>query len=269
MDEFEYSDYRYRKFFNDLIIGLNFNVKTRFDSNIHKDNQPIIFYGNHINEFDQFIVTSCTNIMIHWITDIDSLNSKLGNAYRLMKSIPKDENVKTLVSNYLNVGSSIGIFAENMTNTPNSEKIHELYSELRSALTYEDYEKLVRDENVRLSQFNLLQQLYHDHKISESDYQKGLLSTEIVLFECIEKGIITKEEFDDALLLPFKDNLINNYINSDVSVLPFAITHNKFNNGDIEVNFGELVAIDDIKENTSKVLRGKVLELVKNAERGD
>ena len=267
MDDFEYNDYKCRKFFNDLIVGCSFNILTKFDNNIHINNGPILFCGNHINSFDQFIVTSGTNIMIHWITDIDILNSKLGTACKLMKCIPNDENVKKISSNYLNIGSSIGVFPESMANKLSKKKINELYSELRSGMTYNDYEKLLRGENVKLSQINLLQKLFNDNKISELTYQKGLLSTELILFECIEKGIITKEEFDDALLLPFNDNLIDIYRDSNVSIMPFAITEDYYNSGDIEINFGDLLKINDIKENTSNVLRGKVLELVKKGEK--
>ena len=262
MDDFKYNDYKYRKILNDIIVGLNFNVKTKFINNICKSNKPIIFYGNHVNEFDQFIVTSCTNIMIHWITDIDNLESKLGNIYKLMKSIPNNNNVKRIVSNYLKVGSSIGIFPESIVNVPSSEKINELYSELRSGLTYNGYAKLLSDSNVKLSEIILLQKLYNNNKISDSDYQKGLLSTELVLFECVEKGIITCQELDDALLLPF-NNIIDNYKNSNVFVLPFAITEDGYNSGDIIINFGEILDMNDIKHDVSHILREKVLELVK------
>ena len=267
MDDFEYNDYKFRKIINDLLVGLNFNVKTRFNNNVRKSDQPIIFYGNHINEFDQFIVTSCTNIMIHWITNIDSLDSKLGGVYKLMKSIPNDESVNNLASSYLKVGSSIGIFPEMGINIPSREKIHELYSDLRSGLTYEGYERLLNDTNVKLSQILLLQKLFRDNKISEDIYQKGLLSTELILYECVEKGIITEEEFDDALLLQFNDNFLNNYKGSNATILPFAVTSNALNSSDIVINFGELLEMDDIKDDASNILRGKVLELVKQGER--
>lgn len=200
--------------------------------------------------------------MIHWITDIDNLESKLGNIYKLMKSIPNNNNVKRIVSNYLKVGSSIGIFPESIVNVPSSEKINELYSELRSGLTYNGYAKLLSDSNVKLSEIILLQKLYNNNKISDSDYQKGLLSTELVLFECVEKGIITCQELDDALLLPF-NNIIDNYKDSNVFVLPFAITEDGYNSGDIIINFGEILDMNDIKHDVSHVLREKVLELVK------
>lgn len=264
MDDYKYCDYKYRKLFNDLIIGYNFILKTEFDNNIVKKNKPVIFYGNHINNFDQFIITSSTNIMIHWVTNLEILNGIFGNAYRLMKCIPDDENVNETVINYLNVGSSIGIFPEIITNVPSCKKIQELYSELRSGLTYYGYEKIIREENVKLSQINLLQRLFYGNKISDADYQKGLLSTEIVLFECTEKGIITKEEFDDALLLPFKDTSINKYKETGAVILPFAITEKGYNTKDMVINFGDLIEMDDLNEDE---LRGKVLNLVKKGER--
>ena len=262
MDNFKYNDYKYRKILNDLIVGLNFNVKTKYNNNIRKSNKPIIFFGNHVNEFDQFIVTSCTNIMIHWITDIDILDSKFGGVYRLMKSIPNNDKVQSISSSYLNTGSSIGIFPETGINFPSRKKIQELYSDLRSGLTYDGYAKLLSDSNVKLSEILLLQKLFSNKKISESDYQKGLLSTELVLFECVEKGILTCEELDDALLLPFND-IINYYKESNVSVLPFAITEDGFNSGDVVINFGELLDMNNIKDDAPNILRGKVLELVK------
>lgn len=273
MSDIDHNKYEFRKKINNLVFSSTLNTTAIFESDLKVDRNPMIFCGNHLNELDQFAVIKSSDVMIHWITNKEyfkrtlkiSHQTLMPRYYKLMKCIPNDEHSNVVALDYLKNGSSIGIFPEGKTNTLTYDKVEELYSELKSGLSLKEYELLLKSTKVKLSQINLLQQLYFDRKISDDDYQRGLLCTDYFLYNCAEKGIITKEEYDDSLLLSFDNSVISIAKESGALIVPFAIAVQGSTN--IKINFGKLLDVEKLSEEDSNmVVREHVLSLLKKNE---
>jgi 1-acyl-sn-glycerol-3-phosphate acyltransferase len=234
---------------------------------------PVIFCGNHLHVWDQFPVMCATKIPIHWMAKKEYFDGKLGPIFKFMGCISVDrkgnpQKSKDEALAYLKDGSSIGLFPEGTRNGLKEERVAEVYSKypISSMYEYEYFKEQLLATNPRLSQLNFLNQLYETGRITKDDYLSSLLTINDFLIDLTKQGIITIEEYDDSLLLPFKFGAASMAKETGVPIVPFAVTGDyKIGNDNLTVQFGDIIDPTDLTvEETNIKLRHKVLELVKD-----
>ena len=234
---------------------------------------PVIFCGNHLHVWDQFPVMCATKIPIHWMAKKEYFDGKLGPIFKFMGCISVDrkgnpQKSKDEALAYLKDGSSIGLFPEGTRNGLKEERVAEVYSKypISSMYEYEYFKEQLLATTPRLSQLNFLNQLYETGRITKDDYLSSLLTINDFLIDLTKQGIITIEEYDDSLLLPFKFGAASMAKETGVPIVPFAVTGDyKIGNDNLTVQFGDIIDPTDLTvEETNIKLRHKVLELVKD-----
>lgn len=241
---------------------------------------PVVFAGSHHHAMDQFPVICATNKVIHWCAKAEYFNeeknSMLGILCRATGAIPVYRGgdtslVNKLTVDYLNMGSSVGIFPEGTRNGLKTEKIEELYDNLDIAdkshyLSKEEFIRHLKREKVLLSQINFLEELKNSGRISNMTYAYALLETKMHLCAFKDSGLITDKEYDESLLLPFHFGAVSFSSKTGAPVVPFCVKGDfDSSNGDLVVQFGNPIKCDHDKlEENNKELREEILSLEKN-----
>lgn len=234
-------------------------------------NGSIILCGNHLHVWDQFPVICATKRVTHWMAKKEYFDGKLGPIFKLTGAISVDRgNDTTSATNkaleYLKLGSAIGIFPEGTRNKVKRKDVEILFNILNMDFSEKIYIKL-KNSNELLSHLIFLQNLYKDNRISKIEFINGLDSIKEYLNYLLKLGKIDFNEYDNALLLPFKYGAVSMAKKTNSLVVPFGVTGDyKIGSKNLTVIFDEPFSVlkNDIEE-SNKILRNKVLNLVKKS----
>lgn len=272
MNEYNDRKYRFGRNLSTFVVKATLNPRIIGKENVDKLSscgKQFIVCGNHNHVWDQFPVMCATKVTIHWMAKQEYFEGKLAPVFKFMGCIPVDRKnnpheSKEVALSYLSSGSTVGLFPEGTRNAPKEENIKEFFNELESTITYEEYKTLLKNTKARLSQLNFLKELYDNGKITDVDYQNGLISVNKLLKSLMSKGIITSSEYEDSLLLPFKSGAVDMAQKTNSIILPFAVTGDyTIGNDDLIVNFGEPFYVNDYsKEEANDILRDKIKKLI-------
>lgn len=231
---------------------------------------PILLCGNHLHVWDQFPVICSTKRITHWMSKKEYFDSKLGLFFRKTGAISVDRfgnphNATLEALNYLRIGSAVGLFPEGTRNHIKQEKIDEVYQNIKLEVSAEEFSDIIHKQNPLLSRLLLLEKLYHEKRITTKEFSDYLLDIEESLKICARTGIISSEEYDDSMLLPFKYGAVSMAKKTNAKIVPFGVTGDyKIGNDNLTVRFAESFKVKDMSlEEANQLLRNKVLTLVK------
>lgn len=236
---------------------------------VNKENIPkegsVILCGNHTSELDPFVLVSTTKRTIHFLLDKDSYDDSSSLLKMMGMSSDGVDDLNSLMRYYLSYGGCIGFFPEGERNMLTENELLDLYKKKECKVPFDEFKGLV-DKNTLLSQVKYLEELYKAGIINLGQLKVNVLHAKTSLLELVDKGIITKEDYDDSLLLPFNTKAVEIAKETGATVVPFAINGIYDKIGDnLIIRFGEgfkVLENDDIEETNFK-LREKVKTLVK------
>lgn len=231
---------------------------------------PVLLCGNHLHVWDQFPVICATKRTSHWMSKKEYFDSKLGLFFKLTGAICVDRTGDTSKATnealeYLEIGSMVGLFPEGTRNGLKKDRIKELYNMINQQISYEDFYKIIREKNPLASQVDLLEKLYQEKQISRETLTTSLSNVAHTLTNFAEEGIITKDQFDNSLLLPFKFGAVSMAAKTKAQIVPFAVNGDyQVGNDNLIVRFGEpFYCQTNELEEANQILRAKVLTLEK------
>lgn len=233
----------------------------------------IILCGNHLHVLDQYPVICATKRVTHWMAKQEYFTdgSLQGRLFKWTGAIPTDRKGDTqkavsISEEYLKDGLALGLFPEGTRNKVTEAHLEQLqqYDFVTKNISKEELETLMKTQKCPASRLLLLDKLYQEKRVSEQDYVEGLFQVEKTLQQYQDKGIITSQEHDDSLLLPFKSGAYNMAKNCDATIIPFAVTGNWSTKKNIVVRFDQGFKVNDFSHREGVAhIRGKVLNLVK------
>ena len=229
-------------------------------------NGPLLLCGNHLHVWDQFPVICATKRPTHWMSKKEYFDSKLGPFFEKTGAICVDRygdaHQSTLTAlNYLYIDSAVGLFPEGTRNHLKQNHIDSLYGLLSSpCVSREEFSQFIHQQNPRLSQILLLENMLQNKKISAEEFSYALNDVDQFL-----QSKLTPNEYKDSLLLPFKFGAVSMAQRSGATIVPFGVTGDyRIGNNNLIVNFGEgfQVRPDDSLEDANKKLRSDILNLL-------
>ncbi len=232
----------------------------------------ILLCGNHLHVWDQFPVICATKRTTHWMSKKEYFDSQLGPFFKKTGAICVDREGDTykainITENYLNIGSAIGLFPEGTRNGLKRNNIEYLYSFVDDKISKEDFLILQEKQKPLLSRVELLTKMYTSGQISKEQFSIAVFDIEQFLNECVNNSIISEDEYNDSLLLPFKKGAVNMARSTGAKIVPFGVTGDyKIGNDNLIIDFGEPFNVNnemDLDEANS-ILRGKILNLVQS-----
>ncbi len=251
------------------VFDLMLNPKI-IDSEKIPEEKPIIFCSNHLHVWDQFPIMCATKDVIHWMAKKEYFEGKLAFAFKYMGCIPVDRvnnpnASKEIALDYLNKGHCVGLFPEGTRNGLKQEKIDSLYSSLDNMpVSKEEFTTIIKEDKVRTSQIDFLEQLYKNKRISKVEYYSFLLNSKNALENMRNLDFITEEEYDNSLLLPFKYGAVSMAKKSNATIVPVGVTGDyTVGNDNLTVKFGEPFKVEDDLTEANTELRKRIIKLIK------
>lgn len=237
----------FKKIFHPKIIG----------KELIPEKGPIVFLGNHLHKYDQYPVICATDKIIHWDAKKEYFDGPLGFLYKQTGAIPVDrygnpEEAKRLSLQYLNMGSSIGIFPEGTRNIYQLA-IWKLEKARKNCLKVVD---AIRSGEIHMSMADTeLQKAYEL-------YENAVGEVELAKSELKKRGIVPVEGEE---VLPFKYGAVSFAQKTNAIIQPFSVT-GQFtpDNQDLTLCFGKPFVVGDRPlEQANREARDKVLSLVR------
>lgn len=231
---------------------------------------PILLCGNHLHVWDQFPVICSTKRVTHWMAKKEYFDGKLGPFFRQTGAISVDRYGNAKIAeqealNYLQNDSAVGLFPEGTRNKLKEADYEELYKLVNTSCSLDEFKEKINQKELITSQVNKLKELYINKIIDEEMFVNILFNNNSdCLIELLNKGIISIDEYNDSLLLPFKFGAVSMAKRTNSLIVPFAVTGDyKIGNDNLIVRFGEPLDVSNIDlEEANQILRDKVLSLV-------
>ena len=245
---------------------------------INKGNIPkegsVIICANHIHLFDQNNILISTKRMIHYMAKKEHLDGKFGWFFKTVGCIRVDREIhdniaKEKALSLLNNGYAVGIFPEGTRNQVFGKKdinlkLYELYKDKYS---YKKFIKILKKNQVKISELNLLDKLLEEGRIDQKDYENNALNISAYIKELLSKNIINEEEYNESIFLPLKYGAVSMAMKTNSKIVPCVIKGKyKFWNNKLTIIFGKPIEINqngDTQE-YNKILRETMLEEYKN-----
>ncbi len=234
-------------------------------------NGPVIICSNHIHLFDQNTALISTNRMIHYMAKKEHLDGKFGWFFKTVGCIRvdreiHDETAKSEAINLLKNGYVVGLFPEGTRNQifgkeEINKKLYELYQD---KLSYKDFIKTLKNNQVCISELNLLDKLLNDNRITLNEYKDNALNIYPYLEKLLKDKTITKEEYASSQLLPIKFGAVSLAVKTGATIIPCAVTGKyTFKNNHLNIRFGipfKVENVSDLEESRQK-LENEIIRL--------
>ena len=261
---------RYR-IFRVLLGGLYkfwYNPKVYGKENIPNDG-PVIIAGNHIHIMDQCNVIISTKRCIHYMAKKEYFdNKKVAWFFKSAHCIPVDRSkhddaAKVAGIEVLNKKEALGIFPEGTRNGLKEERIKDLYEKyFKEELSYDEFSKKIK--NNKTSHVNYLEEMKENKIITEEEFLDNIFISDEFLKDLINSHRITREEYYEHSLLPFKYGTVSMAHKTNAKIVPYAITGDyKFRSKNLVVKIGEPITVTDDYEESNKKLREAIKKLMK------
>lgn len=257
--------YQVTRLLGNPVFKNKYNQKIVGKENIPKEG-PIILCGNHISELDPFVLISTTKRTIHFLLDKDSYDETSKSLLKMMgMSSVVGDDLDLAMKQYLSYGGCVGFFPEGERNMLTEERLRELFEMKSCNISFDEFKRIV-DKNTFLSQIRYLEKLYKDGVINIGQFKVAVLHAKGSLLEFVDKGIISKEQYDDSLLFPFNTKAVEIAKETGATIVPFAINGIYDKIGDnLVIRFGEGFKVSEDEDTlvVNDKLRDKVKTLVK------
>ena len=261
--------YQTTRVFGSSIFKNKFNPKIINKEEIPNDG-PLILCGNHMNALDPFILMVSTKRTIHFLLDRDSYDENSKSLLKMMgMASTGDVDVDEAMISYLKKNGCICFFPEEERNFITKEELHYLYDLKQCNVPFDEFEKLI-DSHTLLSQIKYLEKLYNEGIINIGELKLGILHAKSTLLELVEKEVISKEDYDDSLILPFSTKAVKIAKQTGAFVVPFAVNGDYAKLSDnLVIRFGKgfIVKPNDDIEEVNNFLRDNVKKMVKENTR--
>ena len=243
--------------------------------NIPKEG-PIIICCNHIHLFDQNNILISTKRMIHYMAKKEHLDGKFGWFFKTVGCIRVDREIhdniaKEKALSLLNNGYAVGIFPEGTRNQVFGKKdINlKLYDLYKDKYSYKKFIKILKKNQVKISELNLLDKLLEEGRINQKDYENNALNISDYLKELLSKNIISKEEYNESIFLPFKYGAVSMALKTNSKIVPCVIKGKyQFWNNKLTITFGKPLEINQNgdAQKYNNILRETMIKEYKNNE---
>lgn len=234
---------------------------------------PIVVCGNHRHTNDQFNVMMLTKRVIHYMAKDEYFKGKNAWFFRMAGCISvdrsiHDENAKSEAKDVLNSGGALGIFPEGTRNeiTCKEAKLNALYEIVKEDMSKEELVNKIKYESIRYTQVDLLIELKNKKVITNDELKKYVFTADDSLKMLLKNKKITKSEYEDSLMIPFKFGAVSLAQKTNALILPFATsglyTGKK---GKLVTRIGKPFSVQDMNlEKANTILREKILELMQD-----
>ena len=261
---------RYR-IFRIILGGLYkfwYNPKVYGKENIPTEG-PIIIAGNHVHIMDQCNVIIATKRCIHYMAKKEYFDDKrVAWFFKAAHCIPvnrsiHDDSAKESAIEVLKNKQALGIFPEGTRNAIKVERAKEVYEKYFSEeLSFEEFYKKVK--NNKTTHINYLEELKDSKVITEEEFRDNVYTSDEFLNDMILNYRITKEEYYNHSLLPFKFGAVSMAHKTNAKIVPYAITGEyKFRSKNLVVKIGEPIEVTDDYEESNKRLAEAIKKLMK------
>ena len=208
----------------------NFHPEIVGAENIPEDG-PILLCGNHLHVWDQFPVICATKRVTHWMAKKEYFEGKLAPFFRQTGAICVDrqgdaKKAEREAIHYLKNNGAIGLFPEGTRNRFKKSEYEEFYKLFADGNeSFELFSDFMDSKKFRTSEINKIIELYKSGRINKTLMRYTLLNSDgyglEYLYNC---GLISKEEFEDSKLLPFKFGAVNMAKKTGALIVPFSVT---------------------------------------------
>lgn len=234
-------------------------------------NGSIIIVGNHVHIMDQCLPILTTERPVHYMAKREYFdNKKVAWFFKMAGCIPVDRSVKDnkardAALEVLRDGHALGLFPEGTRNGLKKEKINSLYEMCKDKCTdIKEFSKLMKKQ--KLSHIYYLEELVNSRVIDKKDMIDNITRAGDYLLELVDDKSITKEEYEEHLLLPFKFGAVSMANKTDSYLVPFAITGEyKFRSKDLTVRIGKAIKVGDDAVEANEFLRKEVIKLMQES----
>lgn len=234
---------------------------------------PIIICGNHIHLFDQNTACISTDRMIHYMAKKEHLEGKFGWFFKLSGCISvnreiHDETAKNHALDLLNHGYALGLFPEGTRNQVwGKEEVNKkLYEYYKEKYPYKKYIKILKNNQVCVSEIMLLDNLLEQKRITKEKYIENALNASKYIETLLENKKITEEEYEQSFFLPLKFGAVSMAQKTGATIIP-VITTGKytFKNNHLNSRFGNPIKVpkDMNLEEAKEILRKEMVRLKK------
>lgn len=233
----------------------------------------LVFCGNHRHKDDQYNVMLATNRVIHMLSKDEYFKGKKAWFYRAAGCIPvdrtiHDENAKSEARAILHSKGCIGLFPEGTRNevTCKDAELEKLEKILN--ISKEEIIEKIKDKSIRTTQVNLLIELKNQNKITKDELKKFVLDADNALLKLLKKKVITKNEYEESLLLPFKFGAVSLAKKENALIIPFATVglYNK-EKDQLITRIGKPLDISGMElEEANALLRKRMIKLMQKSE---
>ncbi len=272
----EKEKHKFIYYFNKIVLGCLFTLYYRPKAENRKvvpKKGPVIICGNHIHVYDQCIPMLKTPRIVHYMAKKEYFDSKFAWFFRVMNCISvnrsiHDEDAKEKALNVLGNGWALGIFPEGTRNQVSCKKDIEkrLYDFYKDEMDYKKFHKLMKFNQNRVSQINLLDDLLKSKKINKKFYKESIINTNKACCKLLNDGKITEDEYAESLLLPTKFGTVSMAQKTGATIIPYGITGDyKFRSKNLMVRFGKPMKVgpNEDLEKANKKLYKEIESLLK------
>lgn len=250
------------------IYKLWYNPKIIGRENIPKEGS-IVVVGNHIHIMDQCNVIISTKRPLHYMAKKEYFEGKFAWFFKAVGCIPvdrskKDDSATSAALEVLENNQALGLFPEGTRNGLKEDRAKELYETyLESSIEYNDfYEKI---KKTKTSQINYLEELMKNKVITRDEFLDNIYTADEFLNDLIINHRLTKEEYYENILLPFKFGAVSMAHKTDSYLVPYAITGEyKFRSKNLMIRIGTPFKADDDLEKANQRLREEIKNLLKD-----
>ena len=124
------------------------------------------------------------------------------------------------------------------------------------------YEKI---KKTKTSQINYLEELMKNKVITRDEFLDNIYTADEFLNDLIINHRLTKEEYYENILLPFKFGAVSMAHKTDSYLVPYAITGEyKFRSKNLMIRIGTPFKADDDLEKANQRLREEIKNLLKD-----
>lgn len=256
-----------------FIFKLYYNPKIIGKENIPKTDS-IIVVGNHKHIMDQCPVIISTKRPIHYMAkseyfDKNHKDGKFAWFFKAVGCIPvnrkiHDDDAKSSAMEVLNNGWALGLFPEGTRNGLKEEKLKEIYEMINKKIEFEEFCKKMN--YTKTSQINYLEGLVANKKIAKQDLIDNIYNVDNYLKDLVNKKIITKADYDEHFLLPFKFGAVSMAQKTDSYLVPFGISGEyKFRSKNLVIRIGKPFKVnkDEDLADANKKLEKEIRQLIK------
>lgn len=261
--------YKTFKFLLGWLYKFWYNPKIIGKENIPQE-EGVILCGNHIHVMDQCSIIYINDRMVHYMAKKEYFDGafswffKYGGCIAVDRSI-KDEDSKNKALELLNKGFTLGIFPEGTRNIVSckKEKLDNLYKFYSNKYSYSKFKKILKDNQVKVSQIEYMVELKNNNKITTKEYIDNIINPNDFLLLLLNANRISKNDYYNSIFLPLKYGSVSLASKTNSYIVPFVTKGEyKFRSNNLFISIGKPFKIGNMSlDEANKKLRKEMIKL--------